>query len=60
MKNVKIDIKKNIATITVDLSADFGPSKSGKTIMIATTEGNQKLTGGPNGDVFLGLNLYRR
>ena len=59
MKNVKIDIKKNIATITVDLSIDLGASKSGKTNLIATTEGNIKLDG-PEGDVFLGLNLYKK
>jgi len=59
MKNVKIEIKKNIATITVDLSIDLGASKSGKTNLIATTEGNIKLDG-PKGDVYLGLNLYKK
>ena len=59
MKNVKVDIKKNTATITVDLSIDLGVSKSGKTNLIATTEGNTKLDG-PKGDVYLGLNLYKK
>jgi len=56
MKNVRVlAIKDNKATIEVDLSKSFGPSKSGKTEMIATTNGNQPL----HGDIKFGLNVYR-
>jgi hypothetical protein len=56
MKNVEIKIEGNTMTITVDLSKTFGPSKSGKTTVIASTEGNQAVTPG----VFVGLNVYKK
>ena len=56
MKNVEMVVKDNVLTITVDLSKDFGPSKSGKTTIIASTEGNQKV---PESDVKIGLNIYK-
>ena len=40
MKNVEMAVVDNILTIKVDLTREFGPSSSGKTIIIATTEGN--------------------
>ena len=40
MKNIEITTEKNILTLKVDLTKTFGPSKSGKTTIIATTEGN--------------------
>jgi hypothetical protein len=58
MKNVAMQVKDDILTITVDLSKDFGPSSSGKTTIIATTEGNQTVEG--HEDIKLGLNIYRK
>jgi hypothetical protein len=55
-KNVEITIKGNIATITVDLSKSFGPSSSGKTIIVASTEGNMTVIPG----IMLGLNAYKK
>lgn len=49
---------KGICTIKVDLNLDLGKSASGKTNIIATSEGNQKLDGG-NGAI-VGLNIYRK
>jgi hypothetical protein len=40
MKNVELSLDGNILTIRVDLSQTFGPSSSGKTTIIASTEGN--------------------
>jgi len=40
MKNVEMKVEGNILTIKVDLTKEFGPSSSGKTIIIASTEGN--------------------
>ena len=40
MKNVEMNVEGETLMIKVDLSKDFGPSKSGKTISIASTEGN--------------------
>ena len=42
--------------IKVDLSKDFGPSKSGKTIIVASTEGNATVQGR---EERVGLNVYR-
>jgi hypothetical protein len=40
MKNVEMKVDGNILTIKVDLTKEFGPSSSGKTIIIGLTEGN--------------------
>ena len=44
--------------ITINLSKDFGRSKSGKSTIIATTAGNISIPDHP--DIHLGLNLYRK
>jgi hypothetical protein len=56
MKNVEMTIEGNILTIKVDLSKEFGPSSSKKSIIIATTEGNVSV---PNREEKVGLNVYR-
>ncbi len=58
MKNVEISLEGDILTIKVDLSKDFGPSASGKTIIIASTEGNVAIPGHEEAKV--GLNVYRK
>ena len=57
MKNVKLSVSGNTLTITVDLTQEFGPSSSGKTIIIASTEGNFPL---PGRSEVVGLNVYRK
>ncbi|MGC9260269.1 MAG: hypothetical protein ACP5I8_09385 [Phycisphaerae bacterium] len=57
MKNVDMKVEGNILTIKVDLSKEFGPSASGKTIIIASTEGNVAV---PDRDEKIGLNVYRK
>lgn len=57
MKNVEMSMEGDILTVKVDLSKEFGPSSSGKTIIIATTEGNQSI---PGRDEKIGLNVYRK
>jgi hypothetical protein len=57
MKNVQMTVAGNILTITVDLTKEFGPSSSGKTIIIASTEGNIAV---PEREEKIGLNVYRR
>lgn len=57
MKNVELNIEGNILTITVDLTKDFGPSTSGKSILIASSEGNYTL---PGREEKIGLNVYRK
>ncbi|MDZ4164850.1 MAG: hypothetical protein U1C55_06955 [Smithellaceae bacterium] len=58
MKNVEMKVEGNILTIKVDLTKDFGPSSSGKTIIIASTEGNVTVDGHEAAKV--GLNVYRK
>lgn len=59
MKNINMDVSDNVLTVTIDLSQDQGPSKSGKTMVIGTTEGNVDVTGHSLGYVIkLGVNCY--
>ena len=57
MKNVEMTVEGNILTIKVDLAREFGPSSSGKTIIIASTEGNISI---PDRQEKVGLNVYRK
>nr|MBC8362796.1 hypothetical protein [Candidatus Desulfatibia profunda] len=56
MQNVKWEIKDDKLIIEIDLTMEFGLSKSGKTITIASTRGNQKIEGT---DAVIGLNIYK-
>lgn len=56
MKNVEMVVDKNVLTIQINLDKDFGPSKSQKTIIIASTEGNQPV---PGTGARIGLNVYK-
>ncbi len=56
MENVKWEVKDNKLIIEVDLTKESGLSKSGKTITIASTRGNQKIEGT---DAVIGLNVYK-
>lgn len=57
MINTDIKVTGNILTITVDLSSEAGPSKSGKTTIIASSQGNRPIEGT---DATIGLNIYRK
>jgi hypothetical protein len=57
MKNVDMTVEGALLTIRIDLSKEFGPSASGKTIIIASTEGNITV---PNREEKIGLNVYRK
>ncbi len=57
MKNVELSVQGTMLTIKVDLSKEFGPSASGKTIIIASTEGNVTI---PDRLEKIGLNVYRK
>ncbi len=56
MQNVKWEVKDNKLIIEIDLTLEFGGSKSGKTITIASTKGNQKIEGT---NAIIGLNVYK-
>lgn len=57
MKNVEFSVEGNILNIKIDLSKEFGPSSSGKNIIVASTEGNVSI---PNREEKIGLNVYRK
>ncbi len=58
MKNVEAKVEGNILILKVDLTKDFGPSSSGKTQIVASTEGNQPVEGREN--IKFGLNVYKK
>ena len=58
MRNVKTSLKGKILTIEIDTAAQGENSASGKTIVLASTEGNQSIEGLPS-DMKLGLNFYK-
>ena len=56
---MKVEIKGNEITITLAISKQ--PSKSGKTLVIASTHGNQASTAALDGQpVIVGVNCYIR
>jgi len=58
MKNVDMQLDGDTLVIKVDLTKDFGESKSGKSITIASTEGNVAVPG--HEEIKIGLNVYRK
>jgi hypothetical protein len=58
MKNVEMKVEHGKLLITVDLAKEVGPSSSGKSMIIATTEGNVDVPGAA--DVKIGLNVYHK
>ena len=58
MKNVEMSVEGAILTIKVGLSQTFGKSSSGKSTIIASTEGNQSVPGRES--VKIGLNVYTK
>ncbi len=58
MKNVELSVAGPILTIKVDISKELGPSASGKSILVATTEGNVSIPGFDGAKI--GLNVYKK
>ena len=61
MKNVAMTREGNFLVIKIDLTKRFGPSSSGKTQIVASTEGNVSPPGenvDPNMKV--GINVYSK
>lgn len=56
MINTEMNLNGDKLTIEVDLSKEFGKSKSGKTIVIASTKGNKEIE---NTGCYIGLNVYK-
>jgi len=58
MKNMEMKLEGTKLTITVDISKEFGMSTSGKSLIIASSEGNISIPG--KEEVKIGLNVYRK
>lgn len=56
MENVKMTRNGDILTITVDLKHRGEPSSTGKTLRVASTEGNVPCEGDPT--IKVGLNVF--
>ena len=54
MRNVEMVEQNGKLIITIDLTKNFGKSKSGKTTIVASTDGNVSVA-----DVKVGLNVYK-
>jgi hypothetical protein len=57
MKNVQINVDGKKLTIVVDLDQEFGLSSSGKSVTVASTEGNVSIPG--HEEIKIGLNVYK-
>lgn len=58
--NVMADITEaGTLTIEIDTKKNFGASKSGKTITIASTRGNVRLQDEDGNEIVMGINVYK-
>ncbi|MFQ5627877.1 MAG: hypothetical protein ACE5I1_03885 [bacterium] len=58
MTNVKTEMKSTQLIITIDLDEDNGPSKSGKTTIVASTQGAIPISY-KGSEYKLNLNVYK-
>jgi hypothetical protein len=63
MKNIQCSTAKTkegtILTLKINLNQDFGLSKSGKTIIVASSEGNKPIPTMEGYPFRMGLNIYK-
>lgn len=57
MKNIEMSVEGESLVLKIDLSKSFGPSSSGKTIIVASSEGNVTV---PGRSEKIGINVYRK
>jgi hypothetical protein len=56
-KNIETKVQGDKLVITIDLTKNFGLSSSGKSLIIASSEGNVPVPG--REDIKIGVNVYR-
>ena len=59
MTNVQAEVKGNKLILTIDITKDFGPSKSGKTVTVGSTNGFQAIGEGAN-KVIYSVNVNKK
>ncbi len=58
MKNVQMSVDGETLILKVNLTQEFGPSASGFSIIVASTEGGVPVPG--NREIEVGLNVYKQ
>ena len=56
--NITMNVVGTKLVLEIDLSADYGLSTSGKTTIVASSQGNTAIPGVPG--VMLGLNVFKK
>ena len=57
-ENIKAELRGNQLIVTIDTSAELRTSRSGKSLIVATTSGNKRIST-PKGDITIGINAYK-
>ncbi|MBD3229656.1 MAG: hypothetical protein GF329_15855 [Candidatus Lokiarchaeota archaeon] len=60
MENIDLKVDGDILTLKIDLSKELGESKSGKSIIVASTRGNKRIEDYEKKKIMLGVNCYIR
>lgn len=55
--NIEAEVAGNILIVKINLDEEFGPSKSGKTVLVASTQGNHQVPDKPG--YMFGVNVYK-
>jgi len=55
--NVQMEVVDDVATFTVNLAEDHGPSSTGKSRIVGSTHGGKKVAGDPN--LRVAVNIYK-
>ncbi len=58
MQNIEMAVEGDVLTVKVNLKKRYGKSKSGKTVIVASTGGNVGVPEYP--EIKLGLNVYTK
>lgn len=58
MENVTLEVKGTKLVATIDLNKNLGASKSGKTTVIGSTQGNVSVPG--HEEIKVGINVYKK
>jgi hypothetical protein len=59
MENIHVKTDGSKLVLTIDTTVDLGRSKSGKTNLVASSQGNVKVLVGGR-EVYLGVNAYTK
>jgi hypothetical protein len=57
LKNIETKLEGNKLTLVIDLDKEFGLSSSGKSVTVASTEGNVSVPG--REAIKMGINIYK-